>query len=217
MIRVNGFHFLIDLGPDFRMQMLSNGFLKIDAVLITHEHADHTAGLDDIRPIYFLQKKPIPLYSSSEVLEDLKKRFDYIFGPNDYPGIPRFELNTLTANHPVNIHGIEILPIAVSHGSLPVLGFKIGKLVYITDARSISDELIDLIQGAELLVLNALHHKEHHSHLNLQQALQYIDRIKPAKAYLIHMSHHMGTHNDITPKLPDNVFLAYDGLVVSVI
>ena len=205
---------VIDIGPDFRQQVLANKIHRVDALFITHEHADHTAGLDDIRPINFSMGKKIPLFAESRVIEDLKKRFYYIFGESDYPGLPEFELFEIKSNQPVRLDKDIVLPIRISHGILDIMGFRIGDFVYMTDAKIISDEVIDQIKACKILVLNALRHKEHHSHLSLGQALNIIDKIKPGNAYLTHISHQLGLHEEIEKNLPANVHLAYDGLLL---
>jgi phosphoribosyl 1,2-cyclic phosphate phosphodiesterase len=205
---------LIDIGPDFRQQMLTNGFQKVDAVLLTHQHADHTAGIDDIRPIYFNQRAEIPFYGEKMVLEDLKVRFGYIFGENDYPGIPEVGLHEIYAGKEFDIGNTRILPLRIWHGQLPIIAFKIGSLAYITDAKKIDQEVIQQLYGVDCLVINALRYKEHHSHLNMEECLQIIKLINPKITYIIHLSHQMGLHSEIESTLPDQVYLAYDGLSI---
>lgn len=207
---------VIDIGPDFRQQVLSNKLERVDALLLTHEHADHTAGLDDIRPINFSMKQKIPLYAELRVIQDLSQRFYYVFGESDYPGLPQLDLREVEINKPFKIHDDVIHPIRIAHGMLDILGFKIGEFVYITDAKSISDDVIDQIKHCKILVLNALRHKEHHSHLNLSQALNYIKKINPAQAYLTHISHQLGLHEDVEKNLDTNIHLAYDGLALQI-
>lgn len=207
--------FIIDIGPDFRQQVLKNKISSVDALFITHEHADHTAGLDDIRPINFSMGKKIPLYAEARVLEDLKQRFYYVFGESDYPGLPQLELLAIESNKMLAFNQDYILPIRVSHGIIDILGFKIKDFVYITDAKIISDDVINQIVGCKILVLNALRHKEHHSHLSLQQALEIISKIKPGKAYLTHVSHQLGLHAEIEKTLDSDIHLAYDGLEIN--
>lgn len=206
--------FVIDIGPDFRQQALKNSITRVDALFITHEHADHTAGLDDIRPINFSMGKKIPLYTESRVIEDLKKRFYYVFGESDYPGLPQLELFEIESNKRVYINEDIVLPIRISHGKLDILGFKIQDFVYITDAKFISDEAIQQMKGCKILVLNALRHKEHHSHLSLAQAIEMINKIKPETAFLTHISHQLGLHDEVEKSFNENVFLAYDGLAI---
>ncbi len=217
LINFDGKSLLIDIGPDFRQQMLANSLSRVDAVLLTHQHADHTSGIDDIRPVNFLQDQPIPFYGTRQVLEDLKRRFEYIFGPNDYPGIPQIDLIEFLPGRKFHFQGIEIEALPVMHGQLPVTGFRIGSLAYITDAKTLSDELVESLYGIDCLVLNALHHREHHAHLNLSQALDYVHRINPNRTFLVHLSHHMGLFSEICETLPQGVSLAYDGLQIELI
>ena len=206
----------IDAGPDFRQQMLRAGVRDLEAVLLTHEHNDHMIGLDDVRPFNFRSKRHMPIYATLQVQEQLRIRFAYIFSPNSYPGIPRLELKTITKGQAFEIGGLSILPIEVLHGQLPVLGFRFGDFSYVTDAKTISPESLDLLAGTRILVLNALHHKEHYAHLNLEQALAMIRQINPEQAYLTHMSHRMGLSSEISKQLPHSVHLAYDGLELEI-
>jgi phosphoribosyl 1,2-cyclic phosphate phosphodiesterase len=203
---------VIDTGPDFRQQMLREGVNDITAVLYTHEHSDHTAGLDDIRPFNFRQKRPMPLYADPSVQKALKARFDYAFSENPYPGAPQLELITINKNDLIRINNVEIKPIEIMHGNLPILGFRCADLTYITDCKSIEKEELEKIKGTKILILDALHHSEHHAHLNLLQALEIVAEIQPERAYFIHCSHHMGRTEDINKILPNGVELAYDGL-----
>jgi phosphoribosyl 1,2-cyclic phosphate phosphodiesterase len=193
------------------MQMLREAVPSLDAVLYTHEHKDHTAGLDDIRPFNFKQQMDIPLYGARQVLGQIKGEFSYIFAKNKYPGVPRVLLNEIS-NSPFEIKGIRITPIQVMHHKLPVFGFRIGDFTYITDANYISPEEIEKIKGTKILVINALQIKPHISHFTLAEALEFIALIAPEKAYLTHISHQMGTHQEVDHLLPPNVTIAYDGL-----
>jgi phosphoribosyl 1,2-cyclic phosphate phosphodiesterase len=203
---------VIDTGPDFRQQMLREKIIDLDAILYTHEHSDHTAGLDDVRPFNFIQKHPMNLYATPSVQTALKARFEYAFSENPYPGAPKLILNTINKNDLITINNVQIQPIEVMHGNLPILGFRCADLTYITDCKSIEKEEMEKIKGTKILILDALHHNEHHSHLNLNQALEIVAEIKPERAYFIHCSHHMGRVADINKTLPNNVELAYDGL-----
>lgn len=205
---------VIDAGPDFRQQMLVNGVNNISAILLTHEHNDHIIGLDDVRPFNFLYNKNIPVYTTPRVIAELRKRFAYIFQPNPYPGAPRLELNPIIKNEPFNINGIKIIPVEVMHGQMPVLGFRINDITYLTDVKRIDGVELLKAKNSKILVLNALHHRKHHSHLNLAEALELIEKLEPDYAYLTHMSHRMGLHAEVNAQLPKNVKLAYDGLVV---
>ena len=208
--------FVIDCGPDFRQQMLTSNCTQLDAILFTHEHADHTAGLDDIRPFFFKQKMDIPVYAHHRVLENLKKRFDYIFETeNKYPGAPSVQTFVVNNNENFNIGRIEIIPVEVNHGNLQVFGYRIQDFVYLTDVKSIKDIEIKKLKGIKVLVVNALREKPHHSHFSLQDALDFIYLVQPERAYLTHISHLLGFHEEVQKKLPPNVFLAYDNLKIT--
>lgn len=207
---------VIDCGPDFRQQMLISGCQKLDALLFTHEHADHTAGLDDIRPFYFKQSKPIPVYAHRDVLENLAVRFDYIFKTeNKYPGAPSVEPIEVINDIPFLLGGKEIVPINVNHGGTQVFGYRIDDFVYLTDVKSIDDVEVEKVKNAKVLVINCLREEEHHSHFNLQDALDFIHLVQPTKAYLTHISHLLGFHEEVQKRLPANVFLAYDNLKIA--
>jgi phosphoribosyl 1,2-cyclic phosphate phosphodiesterase len=207
---------VIDCGPDFRQQMLTSGCSKLDAILFTHEHADHTAGLDDIRPFFFKQQKDIPVYGDDRVLENLKRRFDYIFENEDkYPGAPSVQTFVIHNNEPFYINESEVLPIKVNHGTITIFGYRIQDFVYLTDVKSIDDSEIEKMKGVKVLVVNALREEEHHSHFSLQDALDFIHLVQPEKAYLTHISHHLGFHEEVQQRLPKNVFLAYDNLKIT--
>jgi len=208
-------HIVIDAGPDFRQQMLRAQIEDIEAVLITHEHNDHIIGLDDVRPFNFKHEKNIPIYSNQRVLTELEDRFPYIFHKEPYPGAPRLDLNLINKDETFHVSDIPIQPVEVMHGKLSVLGFRIHDFCYITDAKTITTSEKKKLKNLDVLILNALHHEEHHSHLNLSGALALINEVKPHRAYLTHISHRMGLHNEIQKQLPDNVFLAYDGLEIS--
>ena len=208
------FFFVIDCGPDFRQQMLNCGANKLDGILYTHEHADHTAGLDDIRPFYFKQGK-IDLILSKRVFSFLSKRFDYIVDDeNKYPGAPSVNIKIINKNEKFTIGNKEIVPIEVYHGKLPIIGYRIDDFAYLTDVKSISDSEILKLKNLDVLVLNALRKKEHHSHLNLSEALELSKKINPKKTYLTHISHHMGFHDEIQKILPKNIYVAYDNLSI---
>jgi len=208
---------VIDCGPDFRQQMLTSGCEKLDALLFTHEHADHTAGLDDIRPFFFRQKNDIPVYAHIRVLENLRIRFDYIFKTEDkYPGAPSVQTFEVKNNEDFNIGKAKITPINVNHGNLPVFGYRIQDFVYLTDVKSIDDSEIVKLKGAKVLVVNALREEPHQSHFSLQEALDFIHLVQPDKAYLTHISHLLGFHEEVQKRLPENVFLAYDNLKITI-
>jgi phosphoribosyl 1,2-cyclic phosphate phosphodiesterase len=213
MLSMDKKNIVIDTGPDFRQQMLRAGVDDVEAILFTHGHNDHTAGLDDVRPINFRHKKPMPLYATPSVQSELKMRFGYAFEANPYPGAPILDLRTISKDVVIEIDDFKIQPIEVLHGEgNPVLGFRIKDLVYITDCKSIEKNEMDKIRGTQILIINALHHTPHHSHLNLEEALKIIEEIKPERAYLTHISHNMGKMKDIIKTLPEGVSLAYDRL-----
>jgi len=207
---------IIDCGPDFRQQMLTSKCQKIDAILYTHEHADHTAGMDDIRPFNFKQG-PIPIYAHDRVLKNLGKRFDYIFETeNKYPGAPSIQSNEVINDEPFSIGDFQVIPINVMHGNLQVFGYRIGDFAYLTDVKTVEPSEIEKIKGVKVLVVNALREEPHHSHFNLQEALDFVTLIQPEKAYFTHISHILGFHEEVQKKLPKNVFLAYDNLEISI-
>lgn len=207
--------FLVDCGPDFRQQMLRANPEKIDAILFTHEHADHTAGLDDIRPFFFKQGD-INIYAHQRVLKELQQRFAYIFTTEQkYPGVPNLIENEVK-NERFKINNLDILPVEGLHYKLQVFGYRFGNFAYITDMKTISATEKGKLKNLEVLVVNALREEEHISHFNLEQALALIKTLQPKRAYLTHISHHLGFHDDVQQKLPEHVFLAYDGLEITI-
>ena len=210
-IEIDGLSIIIDSGPDFRQQILRENIYKLDAILYTHDHKDHTAGLDDVRAFNHLQKKHMEVYAEDYVLKTLQKEFSYAFAKNKYPGVPKINLNQIS-NHKFKIENTIIEPIRGTHLKLPVLGYKINSFAYITDMNYISEIELEKIKNIDTLVINALRHKKHVSHFNLEEALDIISKTKVKKAYLTHISHALGKYNEIEKKLPKNVFLAYDGL-----
>ena len=207
---------VIDCGPDFRQQMLREKVTDVDAILVTHEHNDHIIGLDDVRPFNFLHQKDMPVYADERVQKELKERFSYIFAENKYPGAPMVALKTIEAGKKFEIDDIKILPIEVMHGNLPILGFRIANFAYLTDVKTISEKEIEKLEGLDTLVLSALHHNEHHSHSTLAQAIELAQRISAKRTYFIHFSHHLGLHQEVEKTLPKTMFLAYDGLRISI-
>jgi phosphoribosyl 1,2-cyclic phosphate phosphodiesterase len=211
-----GHSYIIDCGPDFRQQMLTCGCEKIDGILYTHEHADHTAGLDDIRP-YFFRQGDIPIFAHKRVLKSLQKRFDYIFDEEDkYPGAPSVSINGVVNNIPFPIGNKTAVPIRVLHGSLEIFGYRIEEFAYLTDVKAVAPEEIKKLTGVKVLVVSALREEPHHSHFSLQEALDFIAIVQPERAYLTHISHMMGFHAEVQANLPQNVFLAYDNLQITI-
>lgn len=216
LIQENETNIVIDSGPDFRQQMLRESVKTLDAILFTHEHKDHVAGLDDVRSYNYLQKQPMDIYAESRVHDALKREFAYVFASYKYPGIPELKLNEIVPDKEFSINEIQVLPLRVMHYKLPIVGFKINNFVYITDANFIDDAVIAQIKNVKVLVINALREKEHISHYNLQGALDVIEKVNPEMAYLTHISHKFHKHNDIEKLLPENVKVAYDGLEIEV-
>jgi phosphoribosyl 1,2-cyclic phosphate phosphodiesterase len=211
MIEEQGKTFVIDTGPDFRQQMLRENVKAMDAVIFTHEHKDHTAGFDDIRAFNFILKKRIDVYASERVQDAIKREFAYIFSDFKYPGIPEIDLH-LIENKPLNIHGVDFLPVEVMHYKLPVFGYRVGDFSYVTDANYISEQEKEKIKNSKVLVLNALRREEHISHFTLQEAIDLVKELKPEMAYFTHISHQLGLHQEVEKELPENIRLAYDGL-----
>jgi phosphoribosyl 1,2-cyclic phosphate phosphodiesterase len=207
---------LIDTGPDFRYQMLRADVKKLDAVLYTHEHKDHVAGLDDVRAFNYKQQAEVDIYAHQRVQNALKREFHYIFSGDNYPGIPRLRLNNIIEGEPFQAAGIDIIPISVMHHQLPVFGFRIGDFTYITDAKIISPQEKEKIKGSKILVINALQKEKHISHFTLDEALAFAAEIGANETYLTHISHKLGTHAEVSKQLPEGIFLAYDGLELEI-
>lgn len=206
---------VVDVGPDFRQQMLRHGVNNLDAILLTHEHADHIFGLDDIRSFNWVRKSPMDIYCEPRVQNSLRSIFNYVFDANKYPGIPQMDLINLE-NRVFNIGPVNIIPIRVYHYKLPVYGFRFGQFAYLTDFNKIENEEVEKLFGVDTLVICALRKSSHISHLNLLGALDLIAKIAPRKAYFTHMSHEMGKHQDLLNELPPNIEPGYDGLVIEV-
>ncbi len=215
MISWDEYTYIIDCGPDFRQQMLTNDVKKIDGIVFTHEHADHTMGMDDIRPFFFRQGD-IPVYAHERVLESLRSRFDYIFSSeNKYPGAPSVIENLIT-NQPFMLGNLQVIPIDTRHNRLQVFGFRFGDFAYLTDVKTIEEKEKKKLEGLKVLVVNALRIEPHHSHFNLKEALAFIDDVKPKYAYLTHISHMLGFHEEVQKELPEGVYIAYDNLKITI-
>ncbi len=212
MVEVNGVRIVFDSGPDFRQQMLREKVQDINAVVFTHEHKDHVAGLDDVRPFNFKHKKDLPIYCTDKVFEALKREYLYVFDDSfKYPGIPQIQPQIID-NQPFEVDGVRLLPIEVWHHKLPVLGFRIGDFAYITDCNRIEENEKRKLTGLKVLVLNALRREKHISHFTLEEAIALGKELKAESVYFTHISHHLGKHVAVSAELPDNMFLAHDGL-----
>ncbi len=207
----------VDAGPDFRYQMLRANVKKLDAILITHEHKDHIGGLDDARPLIFVQKKPMTIYASREAQEEIKREYSYAFANEDerYPGAPAFELIDIN-EEPIKINDLTIEPIKLKHFILTSYGFRINNFAYVTDLSELSEEAFQKLENVEYLIIEALRKKEHYSHINLSQAIDIAQRLNVKKAWFTHVSHDMGKAADVNPTLPQNMMLAYDGLEIEI-
>ncbi len=214
MVSTEDKNYVVDCGPDFRQQMLKHQVNHMDALLFTHEHADHTAGLDDIRPFFFRQGD-IPIYAHKRVVGELHRRFDYIFeSENKYPGAPSVEIHEVISDESFNLGTMKVVPINVSHGSLQVFGYRFDDFAYLTDVKSIEEEEVEKLKNLDVLVVNALREEPHYSHFNLEEALDFVKKVNPKKAYFTHISHLLGFHDEVEKKLPKNIHLAYDGLTL---
>ena len=206
-------NYIIDCGPDFRQQVLRENVQSINGVLFTHEHSDHTAGIDDLRP-YTYQMGEVPIYARKRVIDNLKVRFAYIFETeNRYAGAPKLQENIINGNS-FELNGVEVTPIEVLHGRLPITAYRFENIAYITDLKTISDLEKKKLKKLDVLIINALRIEEHPTHLNLEEALSFVEEIQPKKAYFSHISHKLGFHAEVEKQLPENVFLSYDGLKI---
>lgn len=214
-LQVKNKSFIIDSGPDFRQQVLTNHIRELDAVIFTHQHKDHIAGLDDVRGFNFSLNKDIPVFGTAEVIAQLRQEFAYIFAAERYPGVPRVSVNTIS-NAGFEAEGIQFTPIEVMHHKLPVFGYRVEDFTYITDAKYISESEKKKIRGSEVLVINALQHQQHISHLTFKEALMLVQEVRPRLAYFTHISHNLGRQLEVERLLPDHIRLAYDGLSIEI-
>lgn len=212
-LEVAGRSLVIDTGPDFRQQMLRAHIGRLDGILFTHEHKDHTAGLDDVRAFNFRQQQDMPIFAEPRVLEQLKREFAYVFAEHKYPGVPQVSLHPIADDQiPFEVLGLRVQPLRAMHYKLPVLGFRIGNLAYLTDANHLPISTMEHLRGVDTIVLNALRHEPHISHFSLSEAVAVLEELQPRRAYLTHISHQLGRHREVEAKLPPWVRLAYDGL-----
>lgn len=212
-VEVDGQSLVVDTGPDFRMQMLNAAVKNLDAIIYTHEHKDHTAGLDDIRPFNFVQKKDMPIYGRKQVLEQIKTEFAYVFSDKKYPGVPQIKAIEIN-DAPFDIGATEIIPLPVWHYKLPVYGFRIKDFAYITDTNNIPEETLALLKDLDVLVLNALQKAPHISHFTLEEAIEMAQKIGAKRTFFTHISHRLGLHDEVEQSLPNGIFLGYDGLEI---
>jgi len=216
LISYNEKNYVIDVGPDFRQQLLAAKVSTLESVFLTHEHNDHIIGLDDLRPFIFRQKREMKIYGLPRVLNDVKERFKYAFIASAYPGVPKFELEEVYAGDKIKLDDFEIQCIGVNHGTLPILGYRFGSVAYLTDVKSIDHKNIKLLDDIETIVVSAIRQEHtHHAHMILPEALELIEKLNVKKAYIIHMSHHMGLHDEVQKIVPDHVSLAFDGLTLN--
>lgn len=214
MVQSENTTIVIDTGPDFRAQMLREQVQDLDAIVFTHSHKDHVAGLDDIRPFNYMLGKTIDTYAEKSVQDVLKKEFAYIFADEKYPGVPQIHLNTIE-EQVFLVGDVNFMPIRVMHKNMPVLGFRINDFTYITDANFISETELEKLKGTRILVLNALRREKHYSHFSLAEAIEIAQKVKAEQTYFTHISHHLGLYEDVSKELPPNIFLAYDGLQIT--
>lgn len=213
LVRTHGMNLLIDAGPDLRQQALDNHIMDIDAVLLTHSHFDHIGGIEDLRP--FCAYGDLPLYVRKDVDTALRKRLDYCFQEDSYPGVPKFDMHVID-NYPFFINGLKVVPVEVLHGSKPIFGYRIGDFAYITDAKYISETEKEKLLGLRILIVNALRDQDHFAHFTIQEALSLVEELKPDKVFFTHLNHDAGNHNNLDARLPHNVHPAYDGLVIDI-
>jgi phosphoribosyl 1,2-cyclic phosphate phosphodiesterase len=215
LVEIDNQNLLIDAGPDFRQQMLRANVMHLSAILLTHSHKDHIAGLDDVRAFNWVEKKPIDIYAEKTVQKALKKEFAYVFARKKYPGVPQINLFEIKTKI-FKINNIEVIPLRIKHLELPILGFRIGNFAYITDANHIPVETYHLLHNLDVLVINGLRWEEHISHFSLPEAIAEINKIKPKQAFITHIGHQLGKYEDVSAQLPPHIKLAYDELAIEV-
>ncbi len=215
LVQTRGLNIVIDAGPDFRTQMLAAGVKHLDAILLTHEHKDHTGGLDDIRAYNYFDRVPVDVWATERVQNAVRRDYAYAFEPDPYPGAPEMTLHSI-GEGPFDVKGVRIIPVTGRHSTLPVTGFRIGEVAYLTDFNGIDDTEIEKLKGVKILVVNALGHKLHPSHFNIDQAVELSRKVGAERTYLTHIAHRMGRFSDIEPTLPEGVHLAYDNLTIEV-
>lgn len=210
-VEYEGLRLLVDAGPDFRTQLLRENISHIDAILLTHNHKDHTGGLDDVRSFNYFERRAFPIYCEDYVQQSLRKEYSYAFDEHPYPGAPQYELHTIT-NEPFCVHGVEVVPVRALHYKLPVLGFRFGKFGYLTDASAIDDSELEKFKGVDCFVVNAIRFEKHISHFTLGEALEVIAKVGAKRSFLTHLSHQLPIHASLQKLLPEGVEPAFDGL-----
>jgi len=211
LLEIDNMNIVFDAGPDFRQQMLREKITKLDAIILTHEHKDHIAGMDDVRAFNYKTQDAIDIYAEERVQKEVRKEFSYVFAEYQYPGIPKMRLNNIPP-YPFHVKGIEVIPVRLFHYRLPIYGFRIGDFAYITDANYIPEESKEKLFGVKYLVINALRKEKHISHFSLSEAVEHIRLISPKRAFLTHISHQMGKWADISKELPPEIMIAWDGM-----
>lgn len=216
LIETDSISFVIDSGPDFRQQMLREKVKKLDAILFTHEHKDHISGADDVRSFNWIYKKPMDVFAEARVLSAIQREYSYVFADEKYPGVPEMTLHPIE-NIDFDLLGVSVTPVRGMHHKLPVFGYRIGDFAYLTDINYVSDEEILKLKDLDVLVVSALRKRKHLSHFNLEEALEFVNKVKPKRTFFTHISHYMGYHEEVNKELPENIRLAFDGLTIELI